>query len=452
MSWYALIISTGDAERQKRRQKVERNRAMKGKPAKRARLSNEDAQSSIGSPPAMSPLPDASTLLPTPSHSPVSSPAQPTDINIKVETTTIAYSPIAHHSPVTNNTALPNGITNGIADDLAAHGLPNGMLPNVLTPTFSQTVLPPQTTVLPEQTLIEPAIAATCTVETPLPPTPRSSPSPSASVSSHQSTGAQSYCNLLSSVTYLPMPDPGDPQSSLLDSNGHRQLSVEENHILTELMQIYDLSFTVDLEPIVHIKQLDPTLNQLVNQSSITVLRIIKFAKRLEEFVSLPQECQIGILKGTWIHILLLRSVSMYDCERDLWVTPRVAIPTEILKNATGYVQLHDDHVNYCKSIKNMVKEDITLISIMVVIVLFSPEGQHVTLRGLISNVQDKYLVLLKHYIEYKYGYTKAAEMYSLLISKMKELKELAEVHGKYLLDVNPREIEPIMLEILDLK
>jgi len=96
--------------------------------------------------------------------------------------------------------------------------------------------------------------------------------------------------------------------------------------------QVYDLSFTVDLEPLVHIRQLDPSLNQLVNQSSITVLRLIKFAKRLDEFARLPQVCQIGILKGCWIHILLLRSVSLYDCHRDVWVTPRGDIPTEILK------------------------------------------------------------------------------------------------------------------------
>ena len=98
------------------------------------------------------------------------------------------------------------------------------------------------------------------------------------------------------------------------------------------VVQVYDLSFTVDLEPLVHIRQLDPSLNQLVNQSSITVLRLIKFAKRLDEFARLPQVCQIGILKGCWIHILLLRSVSLYDCQRDVWVTPRGDIPTEILK------------------------------------------------------------------------------------------------------------------------
>ena len=245
---------------------------------------------------------------------------------------------------------------------------------------------------------------------------------------------------------------PTDMYSPRTDEFLVRHLTQDENNMLNDLMQIYHLSFTADLEPLIHLKQIDPSLDQLVNQSSITVLRIIKFAKRLEEFGKLSQECQIGILKGCWIHILLLRSVSVYDIVRDVWGTPRGDIPTAILKNATGYDQLHDDHINYCKSIKTIIRDDITIVVILIVIVLFSPEGPHVMTRELVSNIQDRYLVLLKHYLESKYTYLRAADMFPQLISKMKELKELAEVHGRVLLDVNPNEIEPIMLEILDLK
>lgn len=73
------------------------------------------------------------------------------------------------------------------------------------------------------------------------------------------------------------------------DSQLVRRLTPEESHMLHELNQVYDLSFTVDLEPLVHIRQLNPSLNQIVNQSSITVLRLIKFAKRLDAFVRLSQ-------------------------------------------------------------------------------------------------------------------------------------------------------------------
>jgi len=82
------------------------------------------------------------------------------------------------------------------------------------------------------------------------------------------------------------------------------------------------------------------------------------------------QACQISILKGCWIHMLLLRSVSLYDVDRDVWVTPRGDIPTEILKNATGYVQLHDDHIRYCHSMKSLIGNDLTIIVILQVSVV----------------------------------------------------------------------------------
>lgn len=65
------------------------------------------------------------------------------------------------------------------------------------------------------------------------------------------------------------------------------------------------------------------------------------------------QDLQISILKGCWFHLLLLRPVSLFDAERDGWITPKGVIPTDILKNATGYVQLHDDHVRYCRFEQN---------------------------------------------------------------------------------------------------
>lgn len=123
-----------------------------------------------------------------------------------------------------------------------------------------------------------------------------------------------------------------------------------------------------------------------------------------------------------------------------------------MLQNATGFVQLHDDHVKYCKSIKSITGNDLNIVIILLAIVLFSPEGPHAVSRKLVSNVQDRYLVLLKHYLEAHYGYGRAAVMFPELMSKLRELKEFAEIHGKCLVDINPREIEPIMLEILDLK
>ena len=88
------------------------------------------------------------------------------------------------------------------------------------------------------------------------------------------------------------------------------------------------------------------------------------------------------------MHMLLLRSVSLYDCARDVWVTPRGDIPTEILKNATGFVELHDAQIGYCKAIKGITGDDLTIVAILLVLVLFAPDGPHVIERELVSNIQ----------------------------------------------------------------
>ncbi len=289
---------------------------------------------------------------------------------------------------------------------------------------------------------------------TPMPTSPGSvSNSNGQSFSAQELTAAQlNTCNLLSLLSARAPSVTTDLQQTMTDQHFVRSLTQGESKILQELEQVYELSFVVDLEPLVHIKHVDPTLHQLVNQSSITVLRIIKFAKRLEEFTELPQECQIGILKWTWIHILLLRSVSLYDSGRDVWVTPKGEIPSKILKNATGFDEMHEEHVNFCRSFKAIIGDDLPIVIILLAVVLFSPEGPHVTYRDVVSNIQDKYLILLKHYLEHRYSHQKAAEMYPQLMFKIKELKDLGEGHGKYLLHIDPTKIEPIMLEILDLK
>lgn len=237
------------------------------------------------------------------------------------------------------------------------------------------------------------------------------------------------------------------------DTNQFRQLTQEENSMLGDLKEVFELSFCIDLEPVMHIsKNMNPSLNQLINQSSITVLRIIKFSKKIPEFARLSQECQIGLLKGCWVHILLLRSISLYNMERDAWMTPKGDLPTNILKNATGYDKLHEQMVLFCRSVKNIIGDDISIIILIMIIVIFSPEGMHVLMRQHISNVQDKYIVLLKHHLEARYSYSRSSEMLSDLLFKIKEMKEMNKTHGNVFSDLNPGEIEPFMLEILDLK
>jgi len=148
---------------------------------------------------------------------------------------------------------------------------------------------------------------------------------------------------------------------------------------------------------------------------------------------------------------LLLRSANFYDIENDGWKTPTGVIPSSVLKKATGYGDLHDSHTKYCRSLKILSHGDEHIMSLLQMIVLFNPEGPSINLRSHISDLQDKYILLLKHYLESQLSYLHSQRVLACLLKKLSELKNLSEDHARILLQVNANQIEPLMLEVLNL-
>lgn len=220
--------------------------------------------------------------------------------------------------------------------------------------------------------------------------------------------------------------------------------------MIIELNQVYELYFTLDLEPVTHILNSSPSLTHLVNQSCLTFLRIIKFTKKLHDFMRLSQDLQVSILKGSWLHLLLLRPVSLFDAVKGLWTNPMGDIPTEVLKSATG--NMHEEHVAYCRSLKSIIGNDNNLLAILLLLVLFCPSSPCLTHPELVSNIQDKYLLLLKHYLEAKFTFKHSTHTFSRLLDKISELDGLVGRHSSILLDVDPQQVEPIMLEMMGVK
>lgn len=68
------------------------------------------------------------------------------------------------------------------------------------------------------------------------------------------------------------------------------------------------------------------------------------------------------------------------------------------------------------------------------------------------SSLQDQYIILLKHYFESCFSYEFAKEYYVSALDRLCDLKALSEEHASVLLQVNPVDIEPLMLEVLNLK
>ncbi|ESO86481.1 hypothetical protein LOTGIDRAFT_97589, partial [Lottia gigantea] len=190
----------------------------------------------------------------------------------------------------------------------------------------------------------------------------------------------------------------------------------------------------------------------LVNNSEFAVRRLIKFVKRMADFNLLRQEDQINALKASVVNTLLLRSVAFYIVERDSWLTPNGEISTKILKTTTRHSDLYESHIKYCRGLKSLVVNNTKLFALIQTMIVFNPDASNIQQRSKVADIQDRYLILLKHYLENVYSFEFAKNYFVAILSKLYELKTISDNHARVLLQVDPAEIEPIMLEILNLK
>ena len=85
-------------------------------------------------------------------------------------------------------------------------------------------------------------------------------------------------------------------------------------------------------------------------------------------------------------------------------------------------------------------------------IILFDSDRPNVVHKDAIKLEQESYFYLLRRYLEAVVGGCQARSMFLRLINKVSELHILNDKHVRVYLDVNPKEVEPLLIEIFDLK
>uniref|UniRef100_A0A0X3NJD6 Nuclear hormone receptor HR96 n=1 Tax=Schistocephalus solidus TaxID=70667 RepID=A0A0X3NJD6_SCHSO len=238
---------------------------------------------------------------------------------------------------------------------------------------------------------------------------------------------------------------------SLMRSGMARLLSKDQWTALNDLRSAYDSSFLISETDHTPENSCTLTLSSLVNTSGFLVRKFINFAKKLADFNVLGQEGQVCLLKGVVLNALFIRSASHYDVVRDCWVTPKGDIPTRILKVATGLENLYEEHAKYCRNFSNVVENDSHLVALMQVLCLFAPDRRSLVDRQSVSNIYDRYILLLKHYLEARHGFTRGRTLLASVLTNLAELETLTDNYGHILLHVDPSKVDPLILDVFNL-
>ncbi|XP_033203410.1 nuclear hormone receptor HR96 isoform X1 [Bombus vancouverensis nearcticus] len=198
----------------------------------------------------------------------------------------------------------------------------------------------------------------------------------------------------------------------------------------------------------------DPALLDVINLTAIAIRRLIKMAKKINAFKNMCQEDQIALLKGGSTEMMILRSALNYDVEKDMWWIPHSQesmsnIKVDVLKEAKG--NLYTEHSRFIRSFDPRWRDE-NIILILSAIALFTPDRPKVVHNDVIKLEQNSYYYLLRRYLESVYPGCEAKSMFLKLIQKISDLHRLNnEVVGVYL-NLNPSSVEPLLIEIFDLK
>ncbi|PSN50531.1 Nuclear hormone receptor HR96 [Blattella germanica] len=197
-----------------------------------------------------------------------------------------------------------------------------------------------------------------------------------------------------------------------------------------------------------------PMLLDVINLTAIAIRRLIKTSKKINAFKNMCQEDQVALLKGGCTEILILRSAMTYDPDKDWWKIPHTQehlnVKVDVLKEARG--NIYEEHQRFLRTFDPRWRTDENIMLILSAITLFTPDRPRVVHRDVIKLEQNSYYYLLRRYLESIYPGCEARSVFLKLIQKISELHRLNDDHVRVYLDVNPKDVEPLLIEIFDLK
>lgn len=198
----------------------------------------------------------------------------------------------------------------------------------------------------------------------------------------------------------------------------------------------------------------DPALLDVINLTAIGIRRLIKMAKKINAFKNMCQEDQVALLKGGCTEIMMIFSAMKYDPTKNTWKIPSVQeslnVNVNVLKLAKG--NAYQELERFVRTFDPKWRADENIILILCAIVLFTPDRPRVIHQDVIKLEQNSYYYLLRRYLESIYVGCEAKSTFLKLIQKIMELRKVNEELINVLLDVNPSQVEPLLIEIFDLK
>ncbi|KAH9426438.1 zinc ion binding [Dermatophagoides pteronyssinus] len=161
--------------------------------------------------------------------------------------------------------------------------------------------------------------------------------------------------------------------------------------------------------------------------------RLIRMSKRLGSFANLILGDQIDLLQHNIIDMLVIRSVLLYDPDREAYCflddkcKVSIMVDYEIIRPCCIKYDF-EQHKNFPAKFKHEWKNDNIIFDLLTAIILFTPRLNQQQ-NEKIKEEYSRYICLLRRYLQIKYGHGNddAKNSFQILMSLIDEMRLLAE-------------------------
>ncbi|PVD29622.1 hypothetical protein C0Q70_08877 [Pomacea canaliculata] len=228
-------------------------------------------------------------------------------------------------------------------------------------------------------------------------------------------------------------------------------LSTEERTLLAHLTSKYQ-------ETMLRITHRDPdqpleVITVLQMESYLKVLEkvcyhCVSFAKAVPEFRELKQVDQIAALKASFVQAYGICASSFFVPESDVWRIFLGDISVSQLPSDFHSTTFTRDGADLCTQVKAVAGNDLTLYALLHILVLLDPREGTINEPTELNTSRDKYLILLKHYLQSEYSYVYADRYFTALMNRLVLLYDMGQVAASHFKQFSHL-FQPLLAEML---
>jgi hypothetical protein len=191
----------------------------------------------------------------------------------------------------------------------------------------------------------------------------------------------------------------------------------------------------------------------------VPIQRLVLFARMLKDFDLFSEDDKVNLLKGSAIEIMVCSSNTLFNPKTHTFTNylsrdQRAVVDDQILSLDPLLMKLWGEEIfnrtrTFLISMCNLHIDEVAS-TLLVPIILFSPDRLNIKDLDLVKRLQEKYATLLRKYMNWRYGIEQADLIYPKLLLQIVNIRALSLGHGEIIQKfMASSSVNPLVQEII---